>query len=124
MWMESRGGEMKDLHKLQEEVMKWAQYNFPKAQPWEPLVGLMEEVGELSHAHLKKHQKIRLEEDHDANKVDAVGDIVIYLADYCWRNGISLSKAVSSAWEEVKKRDWQKHRLSYTGKEERWNTSI
>lgn len=98
------------IAQLQDEVREWAKYNFPNAEPWEPLVGLMEEVGELSHAHLKKHQKIRINENHDAAKIDAVGDIVIYLADYCWRNGISLPAAVSKVWTEVKQRDWQKNK--------------
>jgi NTP pyrophosphatase (non-canonical NTP hydrolase) len=41
-----------------------------------------------------------------ARQVDAVGDIVIYLASYCTANHIDLDKAVSNTWAEVKKRDW------------------
>lgn len=40
-------------------------------------------------------------------RADAVGDIIIYLADYCRRNGIDLSDAVLLTWEKVAKRDWQ-----------------
>ena len=100
-----------EIGKLQEEVMEWARRNFPQAERWEPLVGLQEEIGELSHAFLKKHQNIRLEEDHDANMVDAVGDIVVYLANFCGRNGIDLNRAVEQVWSEVRQRDWTKTSL-------------
>jgi NTP pyrophosphatase (non-canonical NTP hydrolase) len=69
----------------------------------------MEEVGELAHAHLKHDQGIRGLEDQDlahTQKVDAVGDIVIYLASYCTANNIDLEAAVKKTWEEVKARDW------------------
>jgi hypothetical protein len=44
-------------------------------------------------------------------KVDAIGDIVIYLADYCEREGISLSAAVEKTWETVMQRDWKKNAM-------------
>jgi NTP pyrophosphatase (non-canonical NTP hydrolase) len=72
----------------------------------------MEEVGELSHAHLKHEQGIRGMEDQDlayVRKRDAVGDIFIYLCSYCTANNISIEDAVYEAWEEVAKRDWVAH---------------
>lgn len=92
---------------LQSEVGKWFKKNFPNGKPYHPLLGLSEEVGELCHAHLKMEQGIRTDE----NQADAVGCIVIYLADYCNRNGISLSNAVMTTWNEVRKRDWQKNKI-------------
>lgn len=77
-------------------------------------MGVAEEVGELSHAHLKQHQGIRLEEDHEAKARDAVGDILIYLADYCNAREFSLQDCLDKAWDEVKQRDWQKHRKEFS----------
>ncbi len=73
---------------------------------------LVRAVGQLSHAHLKGEQGIREMGDAvkcAAAKMDAVGDIVIYLASYCTTNQIDLAVAVQSAWDEVKARDWVTH---------------
>ena len=95
------------LEQLQGEAWEWVQHNFPNGQPYQPLLGAMEELGELCHAHLKMEQGIREADNED--KWDAVGDIVVYLADYCNRNGIDLAKAVEMVWESVKFRDWIKY---------------
>ena len=86
--------------------------NFPNKKPHQPLLGIQEEVGELSHAHLKMEQGIRTNEDHQAAKIDAVGDIVIYLADYCNQNGIFLDSAVEQTWAEVQMRNWKKNKVN------------
>ena len=116
-----------NLDQLQSEVQRWAMHNFPDATSMEPLMGLVEESGELAeslpgdprisgltillgrlhHAFLKRYQRIRLSEDHNAAIRDAVGDITIYLAHFCALEGISLDDCVNRAWEEVKKRDWR-----------------
>ncbi len=95
------------LRQLQEEQRPWVKHNFPGRHPYYPLLGLMEELGELSHAHLKSLQGIRTSEDHDAAKIDAVADIVIFLADYCSGNGIDLQDALNLTWAKVKQRDWR-----------------
>ena len=98
------------LSRLQQEVKAWAQHNFPNAKPYQPLLGAVEEIGELAHAHLKEEQQIRGNtEEHQAAKVDAVADIIIYLADYCWRNNINLEEAVEKTWASVVIRDWVKY---------------
>jgi hypothetical protein len=100
-----------NLAQLQLEVSLWSQKNFPNNKPYHPLLGVSEEVGELCHAHLKLEQGIRgTSAELGLAKIDAVGDIIIYLADYCGRNGISLDNAVTTAWDEVKNRDWQKNK--------------
>jgi NTP pyrophosphatase (non-canonical NTP hydrolase) len=99
----------KSLRELQDEMFVWSQRNFPNAQGVEPLLGLAEEVGELAHAHLKGIQKIRhtpIEIHH--MKKDAVGDVFIYLADYCSRNNLDLEDCVMLTWDKVSKRDWVK----------------
>ena len=65
-------------------------------------------LGELAHAHLKQEQGIRSHEDHDTNAKDAVGDVIIYLADYCTLRGWSLQRIVEDTWEAVSRRDWTK----------------
>ena len=99
---------MFDLKKFQEEQRIWSTKNFGETygSGYRSILGAVEELGELAHAHLKSEQGIRTDEDHTLAKKDAVGDIVIYLADYCWREGLSLEDCISDAWEIVSKRDW------------------
>lgn len=98
------------LARLQAEVATWAERNFGPRPAWQPLVGIMEELGELAHAHLKAAQGIRRDEDHEAGARDAVGDIIIYVADYCNAAGLDLEEIVGETWAKVKQRDWRKER--------------
>ncbi len=95
------------LKRLQNEQRPWVKHNFGDRPSWHPLLGLVEEVGELCHAHLKQAQGIRTNEDHELDKMDAIGDIVIYLADYCSAEGIDLQVVVEETWKDVKERDWK-----------------
>lgn len=97
-----------DLVKLQSELIPWVQHNFGARPSWMPLLGAVEELGELAHAHLKEAQGIRTSEDHDAKAKDAVGDVIVFLADYCNSRGWDLEQIVIDAWEVAKKRDWKK----------------
>jgi NTP pyrophosphatase (non-canonical NTP hydrolase) len=81
--------------RLVSEVRPWADYNFGEIPSEQPVLGIIEELGELSHAHLKSLQNLRRHEDHFAAKKDAVGDIVIYLADYCGRARIPVDLSPS-----------------------------
>lgn len=100
-----------DWIQLQLEVGEWARRNFGGNPAIYPLLGAVEEMGELSHAVLKGLQGIRgTKEEHDAKAKDAVGDIIIYLADFCERSGYSLNDCIENAWDEVKERDWRKNR--------------
>ncbi len=99
-----------NLNDLQIECKNWCQHNFPNAKPYQPLLGVAEEVGELCHIHLKQEQGIRNAKFED--KEDAIGDIVIFLIDYCNRNGINLEKAIYTAWNTASKRDWIKYPLN------------
>jgi NTP pyrophosphatase (non-canonical NTP hydrolase) len=95
---------------LQEQNREWANRNFdPNTPAWQPLLGAVEELGELAHAHLKQAQSIRTNEDHEANGRDAVADVIIYLCDYSSRRGWDLQEIVETAWNEVKQRDWKKN---------------
>lgn len=100
---------MFDLKEFQQEVGEWSKRNFDNQVSYHPLLGVAEEVGELCHAHLKEEQKIRVHEDHVAAAQDAIGDILIYMADYCSRRGFDLEDCVSAAWAQVKERDWKRN---------------
>lgn len=100
---------MIDLAKIQSEMVTWQQHNFPGRGVHIPLLGAVEELGELAHAHIKKEQNIRTNEDHDANKKDSIGDIFIYLIDYSNDHGYCLETVIQETWEHVKSRDWKKY---------------
>ncbi len=98
------------LSELQRAHKRWLDHNFPDQEPHDALLGLVEEVGELAHAHLKHQQGIRGYTDVMYREMagDAIGDIVIYLASYCNTNDFNLSLEVSKTWGTVKQRDWRK----------------
>lgn len=72
-----------NLEKLQTELKAWQAHNFPNRTVVQPLIGIQEELGELSHAILKKLQKIRVGENHDESIIDACADMVVYMCDFC-----------------------------------------
>jgi NTP pyrophosphatase (non-canonical NTP hydrolase) len=80
------------------------------APSWVPLLGSVEELGELAHAHIKGYQGIRhTPEEIEDKKKDAVGDVLVYLADYCNREGVTMAECLFRAWGEVRERDWQRN---------------
>jgi NTP pyrophosphatase (non-canonical NTP hydrolase) len=97
------------LRKLQEEQKPWVKHNFGDRPSWMPLLGAMEELGELAHAHLKEAQGIRNHENHVEKAKDAIADIVIFLADYCSARGLDFESIVQETWDKVKQRDWKKN---------------
>lgn len=97
------------LRKIQEEQAVWSLRNFGKQPSWQPLLGAVEELGELAHAHLKATQGIRKNEQHVENEIDAIGDIIIYLIAYCNSRGHDIEKIVQHTWDQVKQRDWVKN---------------
>lgn len=106
------------LEIFQEQVGLWAYENFGKPQGKsraqhdlidtnDPLMGMVEELGELHHAILKRKQMIRVGENHDGKERDAIGDLLIYCLDYCSRRGFSCSDILKTTWENVvNKRNW------------------
>lgn len=111
---------MLDLTKLQQDLDLWLNHNFPNTTSDKQLIGVMEELGELCHADLKQDQGIRGYNDPKITEVeikDAVGDIVIYLVNYCNKKGISFEECVSLAATTVIKRDWIQNPLTGKAKE-------
>lgn len=107
--------ERANLREYQSECWMWAQENFPGGQAHHPLLGVSEEVGELCHAHLKMEQGIRGDKKElRAKQADAVGDIIIYLLDYCSRNNLCAQTCLATAWEHVRDRNWNKNKKDGT----------
>lgn len=96
-----------NLRQLQDELKPWEQHNFGDRPSWYPLLGVVEEVGELAHAYLKRAEGIRLNENHTEKERDAVGDIVIFLADFCNAQGYDMGEIIAETWARVKQRDWK-----------------
>lgn len=72
-----------DWDTLIEERNVWVEHNFPDRHipdPGESIQGCIEELGELTHAVLKRAQSIRgTADEHIENARDAVGDLSVYL---------------------------------------------
>jgi len=101
------------LRELQEQQRPWVLHNFPGRQAYYPLLGAMEELGELAHAHLKALQGIRgSEAEYALAARDAVGDIVIFLSDYCTARGWDFEDILDQTWAVVQRRDFQANRLT------------
>lgn len=67
---------------LQREVGKWSRDNFGDQDMVRPLLGVIEELGELDAA---------CEAEDEGELLDAAGDVCIYMADFCSRApGFSL----------------------------------
>lgn len=103
-----------NLSELQREHDEWITTNFGEGDDTRLLqVALVvaEEVGELCHHVVKMEQGIRgSREFHTEKIVDAVGDIVIALAGVPTALNMDYGESVQTAWDEVKKRDWAKHK--------------
>jgi NTP pyrophosphatase (non-canonical NTP hydrolase) len=63
---------------LQEEQRPWVEWNFGPGQPHQPLLGMIEELGELGRA-------IDREDTEDIR--DSLADFVVFCADYCTKRG-------------------------------------
>lgn len=71
-----------DINELAVQVGSWSRKNFGGQESWKPLLGMIEEVGELAEVvHLK---------NKDEEVADALGDIMIYMADYLHRSEIMI----------------------------------
>lgn len=96
-----------NLFILQQELHEWRMKNFPHSNSDQQLMGVMEEVGELSHAHLKRIQGIRgTPEEHRLMIQDSVADIIIFLCGYCSYEDIDLEANLEATAQRVMERDW------------------
>lgn len=87
---------------LQKEQAEWSLRNFGPHPVEHPLLGMIEELGELAHAHLKGLQGIRhTPEEILAMKKDACADLMIFLADYFTCRNRSMQDKVDFALVEL-----------------------
>lgn len=109
---------MKTLTEMMKDIQAWSTQNFGDNKgihEFGPLVGMMEELGELSHAVLKKHQDIRHEDWQGVDYLghtpaeDALADIFVYALDFAWRVGIQDPQQLleSVLYKQVLKRRWR-----------------
>lgn len=75
---------------LQNEVGEWSEKNFPGQPTVNPFIGSGEEVGELA-------QCLDLDSEPSSEELDAVGDTLVYLADFCAKRGIDYQSAYESS---------------------------
>lgn len=80
---------------LQDEQKEWSMRNFGPHPAEHPMLGMIEELGELAHAHLKGLQGIRhTPEEILEMKKDACADFMIFMADYCTCSKLNLAVLV------------------------------
>lgn len=108
---------MKSIDFIQREVGEWAKSQFgdnvsqdvghPSYQKpigsLAPLMGVMEELGELCRVMCRRAQGRGYDDSAEAYeaKVDAVGDLLVFLSDFCFREGIDLQEALDKTWAKV-----------------------
>lgn len=109
---------LKSFDQIQLEIGQWAKGQFgdnpnrSAGHPGEgsplgsipPLLGMAEEVGELSHAYVYRLQG-RGEFHNDKLYRDAVedglGDLLVFACDFANRERISLLAALNKTWDKV-----------------------
>jgi NTP pyrophosphatase (non-canonical NTP hydrolase) len=95
---------------FQTTIRDWHIKNFGKPQEgYKNLLGLSEELGELCHAHLKGEQGIKYTEaEVIALKIDAIGDIFIFLCGYCNSQWLYIENCIKNSWETIRDRSYIK----------------
>jgi NTP pyrophosphatase (non-canonical NTP hydrolase) len=85
------------LTQLQEEHAPWVLKNFGQHPAWHPLLGMIEELGELAEAmNLMLHEPNSDNcEKHKCNIKDGLGDVIIFMSDFCNISGINLNDTIN-----------------------------
>lgn len=99
------------LSTMQSEIGEWSRANFPKSDLRDKVLGMQEELGELSHVILKARQGIRghsfssPKTMHDIG--DAIADLIIFTLDASEHLGVNAEEVLVKTWTTVKQRDWR-----------------
>jgi hypothetical protein len=75
---------------LKQEVGEWSRGNFGDQPDINPYIGSEEEFGELADS-------LRFNDPVTHEELDAVGDILVYLADFCARRDLDYQGAYEAA---------------------------
>jgi NTP pyrophosphatase (non-canonical NTP hydrolase) len=114
------GGGPKSLSQVQREITAWARSQFGDNVSRDdtsaafghplgslaPLLGMFEELGELAHAVVYRHQGRGYADpaEHRGAKEDALADLMVFACDFAGREGIDLEAVLGEVWERVSKR--------------------
>jgi len=93
------------MKQTQQQVGEWHERTFPDSTASEMFEGIVEEVGELAHARLKGRQGLM--KNAVAEEKDAIGDILVFLLNYCNKRGFCLETILAETWEEVRTRNYE-----------------
>ena len=106
------------ISSLQQRSQAWRTRNFGEngdtslgnPQSIEQFLGMVEEMGELSHVLLKHGQGIRRMDPITAAELeaDALADLFIFMLGYAGRRQLDLEYIILKTWEKVERRDWVK----------------
>lgn len=72
-----------NFEEIQKQQTAWSQRNFGDQPAYRPLLGIIEELCELQEAWDKKDKP---------EIIDAIGDVGVYMLDYCGRRGWSFQE--------------------------------
>jgi NTP pyrophosphatase (non-canonical NTP hydrolase) len=99
----------------QTAVADWIARNFPGDTGIHcRTLGLVEEVGELCRALVKREQGIRgTTEEWDLEIRKELGDCFIKLLDVAEQTGFDLATVATLRWMDVRQRDWIKNPLGH-----------
>jgi len=88
---------MSTFEELQSLVIKWAEARkiIPNATPISQLLKTIAEIGELADAVNKRNR---------AETMDAVGDVLVCLINFCALSAIDLNECLEGAYNEIKDR--------------------
>ena len=86
-----------DLQKLQFSIYEWANEKdlIKKENSLAQFAKVVEEVGEVGRALLKKDEK---------ELIDGIGDVFVTLVILAEQNGFTLNQCANAAWYEIKNR--------------------
>lgn len=79
---------------MQHEISVWATHNFGSNPVWQPMLGIVEEIGEFFAASEARgdYQKLNLRDAW----IDALGDQAIYMLNLCDKSGVQFGTDIAA----------------------------
>lgn len=98
-----------DFQMLVEDIAAWQERNFGPPDEEVSYLGLVEEVGEVMRAVVKRRQGIREEwrEEWREEIRKEIGDVSIRLVDVARCESINLANAIDDRWDTIQRRNWK-----------------